>query len=142
MTTSTSVECWLLYYVPNVLSEKTVAIAGIIIPSGDLEAGAYGMIHAADWQTKVRVLDPDADLQMLNALLSEIRDRLVSPSQRSDMIQKLEDSFSNVVQVAPARLRTPASSPTDIESFARGQMQKTSETSCGLTGKHAEQCEA
>jgi hypothetical protein len=124
MTTLPSVECWLLYYVPNLLSDKTVSIAAIIIPSGDLETGACGMIYAADWQTQVRVLDPDADLEMLNALLSEIRDRLVSPSQCSDMIHQLEDSFSNIVQIAPARLSTVASSPHD------------------LTGKHAQQCEA
>jgi hypothetical protein len=113
MITSMSVECWLLYYVPHVLSDKTVVIAAIIIPSEDLETGARGMIYAADWQTNVRVLDPDADLEMLNALLSEIRDRLVSPTQCSDMIHQLEDSFSNSVQLFRAGLRMPASSPHD-----------------------------
>src|SRR5580693_2120877 len=122
MTTSPSVEYCRLHYVPNILSDKTVSIAAITLPSGALETEACGMIYAADWQTKVQVLDPDADLEMLNALLSEIRDRLVSPSQCSDMIHQLEDSFSNVVQVSPARLCTPASSPTDIESFARAHM--------------------
>jgi hypothetical protein len=120
MITSTSVQCWLLYYVPNVLSDKTVSIAAIIIPAEDIETGARGMIYAADWQTEVRILDPDADLEMLNALLSEIRDRVLSPSQCSDMIHQLVDSFSNIVQLSPAGLRMLARSSHDHRALRSG----------------------
>jgi Protein of unknown function (DUF3037) len=125
MTTSTNVEYFLLRYVPTVLSEKTVSIAAIFIASGGPESGICTMIYAADWRAKVRVLDPDADLEMLAALLSEIRDQLFSPSQRSDMIHQLEDSFSNVIQVSQKRECALASSPNAIEMFVRGLIQKT-----------------
>jgi hypothetical protein len=142
MTTSTSVEYCLLYYVPNVISDEKVSMATIFITSGDLENGVCTIIYAADWQTRVRVLDPDADLEMLEALLSDIRDRLLSPSQRSDMIHQLEDSFSNVIQISNRRECTVASSPNAIEALARGLMQKASAVSSSLAGTHAATCEA
>src|ERR1700722_6919945 len=93
-TTSTSVEYCFLNYVPNVVSNEGVSIAAIVFSPRDLEAGVCAMIYAPSWQTRVRVLDPDADLETLEALLLEIRDRLLSPSDRSDMIHQMEDSFS------------------------------------------------
>jgi hypothetical protein len=103
MTASTSVEYCLLKYVPNIISDKSVSIAAIVISPGDSEAGLYRLIYATDWHTRVLVLDPDADLKVLDALLSEIRDRLLSPSHRSDMIRQLEDSFSNAIQISQRR---------------------------------------
>ena len=126
MTTSTSVEYCLLHYVPNVLSDKSVPVAAIVIPSGDLEIGAFAMIYAADWHTRVRVLDPDADLEILEALLSDIRDRLLSPGHCADMIHQLEDSFSNVIQVSQRRECTLDSNPNAIETLARDLLEKTS----------------
>lgn len=118
MTTSTNVEYCLLYYVPNVLSEKRISIAAIVTPPGDVEAGVWALIYAADWQTRVRVLDPDADLEILKALLSDIQDRLLSPSGRSNLIHQLEDTFSNVIQVSQKRECTLATSPITMEGFA------------------------
>ena|ERR1700680_4962146 len=102
MIASTNREYCLLNYVPNVLSDKSASIAMVIFP-GDPEKGVCAMIYTADWQTRVRVLDRDADLEALEALLSDIRDRLLSPSQCSSMIHQLEDSFSNIIQVSQRR---------------------------------------
>jgi len=118
MTASTNVEYCLLHYVPNVLSDKSISIAAIFVSSGDLETGACSMVYAPDWHTRVRVLDPNADLEMLEALLSDIRDRLLSPSGRSNMIHQLEDTFSNVIQVSQKRECTLATSPFTMEGFA------------------------
>jgi hypothetical protein len=142
MTASGNVEYCLLHYVPNVLSDKSVSIAAIFITSGDLENGVCTIIYAADWHTSVRVLDPFADLEMLDALLSDIRDRLLSPSQHSDMIHQLEDSFSNVIQVSQRQDCPLASSPEAKEAFARGLLQKTLKLSSSLSGTQASTCEA
>jgi len=48
-------------------------------------------------------------MEMLGSLLTEIRERLLSKEQRSDMIRQLEDSFSNVVQVSQRRNVRPPS---------------------------------
>ena len=141
-TTSTNVEYCLLNYVPNVLSDKSVSIAAIVFPPGDVEAGVCAMIYAADWRARVRVLDPDADLEVLEALLSDIRDRLLSPSHCSDMIHQLEDSFSNIIQVSLRRQCMLDSSPNAIETFARGLLEKTSKLWSSLSSTQASTCEA
>jgi hypothetical protein len=127
MIASSAVEYCLLHYVPNVLlSDKSVLIAAIFIDSSDPRNEVCAMICAADWQTRVRILDPDADLEMLDALLSEIREQLVSQSRSSDMIGQMMDSFSNAVQVSQSRKCPVASDPEAIEAFARRLLLETS----------------
>jgi hypothetical protein len=102
MRASRHFEYIILQYVPNILSDENVGIATILISSGD----RHPMICDRDWQNKVRILDPNADVDMLGKLLEEIRCRLLSPGESSEMIQQLEDSFSNILQVS-ARRRGP-----------------------------------
>src|SRR5713226_7521525 len=134
MTESSNEYC-LLHYVPNVLSDKRVSIAAIIFfDSSDPVNGVCVMICAADWQTKVRTVDSDADLDMLEAQLTEIGDRLLSPNHRFDRIRQLEDSFSNVVQVSPRRRYPLARNPEAAGAFARRLLEKASKISPGSSG--------
>jgi Protein of unknown function (DUF3037) len=94
MTGSTNIEYCLVQYVPNVVRDERISIAAIFIDSSDLQNGFCTVSFAQDWQNKVHLFDPDSDLEMLRALLAEIRGRLLSTSERSDMIRQLEDSFS------------------------------------------------
>ncbi len=129
MTPPCNVEYCFLHYVPNVGSDKRISIASILIDPTDLENGICTMSFAADWQTKVRSLDPDGDLEMLEALLVEIRDRLLSKSERSDVIRQLEDSFSNVVQISQRRKCPVVPISETVETFARELLGKTSKMS-------------
>jgi hypothetical protein len=118
-----------LRYVPNVIGNVGVSIAAIVFDMSDPEAGICNMSIAPHWQSAVRRLDPDCDLEMLGALLTEIRDRLLSKDQRSNMIRKMEDSFSNVVQVSQRR-KCPAGLRSEmVEEFARRLLEETSTTS-------------
>lgn len=129
MAKLSNIEYFVLQYVPNVANDKSIAIAAILIGSrADLKKGICAMSVAADWQTQVRLLDPDSDLEMLGALLTEIKDRLLSKAERSDMIRQLEDSFSNVIQVSPRRKCPIVPSPESIEVFARELLAKASTT--------------
>jgi hypothetical protein len=120
MTASSDVEFILLHYVPNMLSRQRVSIAAIFVDFDNLEEGICTMSVAEDWRTKVRLLDPNADLEMLSALLMDIRHRLSSKNDRSDMLRQMEDSFSNAIQVS-SRQKCPVSpTPENIEVFARG----------------------
>jgi hypothetical protein len=133
--TESSDEYCLLYYVPNVLSDKSVSIAAIIFfNSSDPVNGVCTMICAPDWQTEVRALDPDTDLEMLEALLTEIRGRLLSPGHRFDMIRQLEDSFSNVVQVSQRRKYPTARDSETVGAFAHRLLVKTSRISPRSSG--------
>jgi hypothetical protein len=123
-----SVEYCSLLYVPNMLSDEGVSIAGIFIDPIDIENGICTMAFAADWQKRVRRLDPHADLKMLGALLAEIRRRLLSKDQRSDMIYQLEHSFSNVIQVSQRQKCAVGSIPETIDVFAQELLEKTSQS--------------
>jgi hypothetical protein len=110
------------------LSDEGVSIAGIFIDPIDIENGICTMAFAADWQKRVRRLDPHADLKMLGALLAEIRRRLLSKDQRSDMIYQLEHSFSNVIQVSQRQKCAVGSIPETIDVFAQELLEKTSQS--------------
>ena len=120
MTSSSNIEFVFLLYVPNVLSGRSVAIAAIFVDFDDLEEGICTMSVAEDWQTQVRRLDPDSDVEMLEALLTDIKHRLSSKDERPNMVRQMEDSFSNVVQISPRQKCPVAPSPEIIEAFARG----------------------
>jgi Protein of unknown function (DUF3037) len=142
MTASGYVEYFFLHYVPHVISDESVSIAAIFVDPTDLEQGTCKMRFAADWQTKVQLLDPDADLEVLGALLTEIQDRLLSQSERSDMIRQLEDSFSNVVQASERRKCPVNLSPESIESLAWELLDKTSKISRSSPRMPAPRCDA
>ena len=126
MTASCNVEYCILEYVSNVVSSAQIPIAVIFIDSTDMQNGICTMTFAADWQTNIRRLDPDSDLEMLVALLTEIRDRLLSSLDRSDMIRQMEDSFSNVIQVSQRQKCPVAPNLETVEAFARALLGKAS----------------
>jgi hypothetical protein len=110
--------CYLLY-VPSMLGDASVSIAAIVINPTDIRNGIRTMALARDWERRVRQVDPHTDLKMLGALLGEIRGRLLTKDQRSDMIYQLEHSFSNVIQVSQRQKCAIGSVPEAIDSFAR-----------------------
>jgi hypothetical protein len=115
-------------YVPNVISNESLSLAVIFTDACDLQGGVCTMIVAALWPTKVQQIDPDCDLKMIEALLSEIQERLLSTSERVDMIRQLDDSFSNLLQVSDKQ-RLPAAWCLDsIEEFAHELMGNASAT--------------
>jgi hypothetical protein len=109
-----------------VVDNKSVLIGALFIDSSDMEYGICTLRLDSDWQNKIRVLDPHADLKMLEALFTEIRDRLSSEGQRSEMIRQLEDSFSNIIQLSQRRKGPIAPDPAARDAFARELFEKTS----------------
>jgi Protein of unknown function (DUF3037) len=128
-----------LRYVPNVVTDGGVSIAAIFIDPADTERGICEIHFAADWQTKVCFVDPDADLEMLQALLTEIRDRFDSEGERSDMIRQIEDSFSNVIQISERQECPVAPSPEAVETLARKLLDNASKGSSALSPRQVKQ---
>lgn len=121
------VEYRLLQYTPNIICDKSVSLAAIFNDSDDLENGICTLIVAPDWRSKARHLDPDVDLETLEALLDEIQERLLSSQQRSGMIREIEDSFSNVIQVSQ-RWRSPVTHVETIRTFAERLLERNNQT--------------
>jgi hypothetical protein len=141
MNVARNVEYCVLDYVPNIVRDKSVSIAAIFMDTSDEENGTCTMTLASDWETQVRLLDPDADLEMVAALLTEIQERLVSPARPSEVIHQLEDSFSNIIQVSERRKCLITRGAETIESFARRLLQKKSKAPPGLFGMHVAPCQ-
>jgi Protein of unknown function (DUF3037) len=142
MTTSSNIEYFFLEYVPNILSGDSVVIAVIFIDSTGLNQGMCVMTCATDWQIKVRCLDANADIEMLGAMLTETRNRLLSKVECSDMIGDLEESFSNLVQISQRRKCPVASSRENLEAFARELLNGTSKKSRGSSKIRTLTCDA
>lgn len=122
MTASRNVEILYMYYVPNVVIDERICIAAVTIDP----TGICTMALAADWQTRVRSFDPKSDLTFLEALLKEIEMRLLSPDERSKMIRRMEDSFSNVIQVSQRRSCKLPDGFKGAEDFSRTLLEESS----------------
>jgi Protein of unknown function (DUF3037) len=63
------------------------------------ESKATDVRFADDW-TRVRNLDPDADIEVLRATCRDI-ERHIRQGDAGDIIRLMEDSFSNAIQISP-----------------------------------------
>jgi hypothetical protein len=82
------------------LEEEFVNI-GVLLYEMNSPSGFCGVRFASDWQ-KLRYLDPDADVELLDALVSDIQSQVQSP-EREKIIHLMLDSFSNAVQLSQCK---------------------------------------
>jgi hypothetical protein len=86
-----------LQYAPSVRSNCFVNIA---VLAYEVDTGSFGDAKFLDgWEPALK-LDPNADIQMLNALKKEIREGWPNTTRRSMLLKLLLDSFSNNIQVS------------------------------------------
>jgi len=85
---------FLLRYAPDAIKNEFVNIGLVLLPP----AGAAEVRFTHDW-SRVRCLDPQADLEMLEALESDLRHKLHAMNgDRELFLRRLQDSFSNALQ--------------------------------------------
>jgi hypothetical protein len=92
---------FLLRYVPDAVKEEFVNFALVLIGEGGDEAFADVRL-TRDWR-RVLCLDPDADLEWLEASVGNIRMRLKDPAGRADISYRLQDLCSNGIQVSAVK---------------------------------------
>jgi hypothetical protein len=107
-------EFFLVRYVPDPVKNEFVNIGVLLREQGQAEKTVVRFTR--DW-SRVRCVDPEADVAMLEALEEEIRRRLVE--QGATTMKVLEDSFSNGVQVTSAKGCLAESLPAEIEELMR-----------------------
>jgi Protein of unknown function (DUF3037) len=106
------VKVFLVSYLPHALKDERVDIAVVMIGDGFADVRV-----AHDWQ-RVLALDPGADIELLTALMFEIQDKLRMPGQREEMLHKMEDSWSNAVQLSLGKECLTADPAREIETLA------------------------
>jgi len=91
-------EFFLLRYVPDAVKDEFVNIGVVMV---EADAGFADIRLTRDWR-RVRCLDPDVDVEMLEAVGREIQARLADVQDRDGLVTKLQDSLSNSIQLSVA----------------------------------------
>ena len=99
MTAECRFEYFFLEYAPDALCDHGIKF-GLVLLDPSSETGFCAARLADDWVTRVRSVDPDADLETLLATWREFEKRLGNPEQRKDLLEMMEDSFSSSIRVS------------------------------------------
>jgi Protein of unknown function (DUF3037) len=104
----------LIRYVPDVVKGEFANI-GVVLR----EAGKDAVVRfTRDW-TRVRCMDAEADIALLESLESEIADRLRDGFELKPVLGVLEDTLSNSVQMTEMRGTLAESLPAEMEQLLR-----------------------
>lgn len=108
----------LIRYVPDVVKGEFANI-GVVLRADD---GQAQVRFTRDW-SRVRCLDPEADTELLEALEAEIAARLdsgvVEAVNAKPIVETLEDTLSNSVQMTEMRATLAESLPAEMELLLR-----------------------
>jgi hypothetical protein len=120
-------EFFLIRYVPDVVKGEFVNIGVLLREAGGAALEASGADSAVvrftrDW-SRVRCMDADADIGLLEALEGEIGSRLRMRAQDAPGIKPvmeiLQDTLSNSVQVTEVKACLAESLPAEMEQLMR-----------------------
>jgi hypothetical protein len=106
----------LIRYVPDVVKGEFTNIGVVLREAGREEAVVQ---FTRDW-SRVRCMDADADIALLESLEAELSTRLQrTPSDTKPALQVLEDSLSNSVQLTAMRATLAENLPAEMEQLMR-----------------------
>lgn len=111
-------EFFLLRYVPNVAREEFVNIGLVMTESGGDGGGFAGVHFTADWR-RAHCLDPNVDVEVLEALGREMERRLKDVQQRGLLLHEMMDSYSNTLQLSPIQRCIAENPAEELKDLAR-----------------------
>jgi hypothetical protein len=110
-------EFFLIRYVPDVVKGEFTNIGVLLREAAKAESAVVRFTR--DWG-RVRCMDADADLGLLEALEGEIAERLrMSATDPKPVLALLQDTLSNSVQISEARASLAESIPAEMEQLMR-----------------------
>jgi Protein of unknown function (DUF3037) len=113
-------EFFLIRYVPDVVKGEFVNIGVLLREAGRADKSVVRFTR--DW-SRVRRLDADADIGLLEALESEIGARLLTAGREAlgvkPVLQTLQDTLANSVQITEVRACLAESLPAEIEQLMK-----------------------
>jgi len=101
---------FLLRYVPDAIKNEFVNIGVALVPP----TGKPELRFARDW-SRVQALDPGADTELLDAL----RHELTTEADHGWLLERIEDSFSNVVQTSESKGCLTSSPVQEADALAK-----------------------
>ncbi|HUH63982.1 MAG TPA: DUF3037 domain-containing protein [Terracidiphilus sp.] len=125
-------EFFLLRYVPDAVKGEFVNIGVLLLESGEGDVFT-GVRFTRDWR-RVRCLDPEADLELLESYEEELRRLLQSRapeiinyrgplSRREWLLAQMQESFSGALELAPMTAVLTASPAAEIGELARTYLE-------------------
>jgi hypothetical protein len=144
MTDLRQCEFFVLRYVPDVVKGEFVNIGVVLLETGEGEAAFTDVRVTRDWR-RVRCIDPDVDIGLLETLEQDLRSKLKSHvpeiinykapmSLREWLLDQIETSWAGTLQMAPVMGVLTESPKVEIgvlakaylESQARGKQERAS----------------
>lgn len=116
---------FLLRYVPDLVNDEFVNF-GLVLLSGEDSAGVQPaggapvarLKFSSDWR-RLKCLDPDIDVEMLEALERELGSRLDHLTDREALLHTLHDNFSSTLQLSETKVSQGESPEKEIEALAK-----------------------
>jgi hypothetical protein len=134
MAEKRQLEFFLLRYVPDVVKDEFVNIGVVMVEPAPDGKGFVDARFARDWK-RVQRLDPGADLEMLEALERDIRSSLTDVKDREALIKRIQDSFSNLVQISPTKGILAEEPALEIETLASLYLEARQPGKREMTGR-------
>ena len=108
-------EFFLLRYVPDAVKDEFVNVGVVMVePDGEFADVRF----TRDWR-RVRCLDPQVDVEMLQALEIEMRRELQGNQTRDVLLRRLNDAASNLIQLSQTKGCLTEEPARQIETLAK-----------------------
>jgi hypothetical protein len=143
MTEYRQCEFYLLRYVPDAVKDEFVNLGVVLLETA--EGGFTDVRFTRDWR-RVRCLDPDVDVELLESFEGEMRRMLQSQtpevinyrgpmSRREWLLKLLEEGLSNTLQITPARAVLTESPEKELGELARAYLESEARGRRALSGR-------
>jgi hypothetical protein len=120
MTEKIQCRFFVLRYAPDAVKNEFVNFGLVLLPP----AGSAQVRFTHDW-SRVLCLDPDADVEVLQSLENDLRDKLREMNGDHDFIlRRIQDSFSNAVQPTAFQACLAESPAVEADELARLYLER------------------
>lgn len=111
---------FVLRYAPDAVKNEFINVGLVLLPP----AGGAQVRFTRDW-SRVLCLDPDADVEMLQALENDLRNQLREMNGDRDLIlRRIQDSFSNAIQPSEFQACLALSVVDEADELARLYLER------------------
>jgi Protein of unknown function (DUF3037) len=111
---------FVLRYAPDAVKNEFINFGLVLLPP----AGSAQVRFTRDW-SRVLCLDPEADVEMLQALENDLREQLREMNGDHDLIlRRIQDSFSNAIQPSEFQACLAASPVAEADELARLYLER------------------
>jgi hypothetical protein len=120
MQEKTQCKFFVLRYAPDAVKNEFVNIGLVLLPP----AGGAQVRFTHDW-SRVRCLDPEADVEVLEAMESDLKEKLREMNGDRDFIlRRIQDSFSNALQASEFQACLADSPIAEADELARLYLER------------------